>query len=177
VRKGYTFEGWTSSIGDFKAGDTFIMPDASVVLTAVWEVEVKAPATPEAADGRTIDDGGIPLFGKAGYNWALLNLILAILGVLVAIFAIVRSRRKDQEEDEYGNKEEEGRKARRRWVIISIVAAVLGVILFILTEDMRLPMAIIDRWTIFNAVLFIVSAIGMARASKKQDEEEAQPAQ
>jgi uncharacterized repeat protein (TIGR02543 family) len=180
-RAGYKFVGWTSDIGDFKPGDTFTMPDSAVVLTAVWdsdsafagEEDIDEPGTPEEADDANIGNNGIPLFGKAGYNWALLNLILAILGLLAAIAAIVRSRRKDKEEDEYGDKENR-RKARKTWVIVSIAAAILGVIVFILTEDMSLPMAWLDKWTIVNAVLFIVGILGTVFASKKQDEDDTQ---
>jgi uncharacterized membrane protein len=172
--------GWTNSTGDYKPGDTFVVT-GDATLTAVWDndtdkakssADIDDPNTPEVSDDTTaINGGGVPLFGKAGSNWALLNLILAVLGILLAAVAVVRSRRKDSEEDRYGNREDR-RKARKTWVIVSIATALIGIILFILTENMSLNMAIMDKWTIFNAVLFIAAGLGASFANKKTDAEE-----
>ena len=49
-----------------------------------------------------------------------------------------------------------------------------GIILFILTEDMRNPMVLIDRWTIFNLCIFLIEIFAIMAAMRydKRDEEE-----
>jgi fimbrial isopeptide formation D2 family protein/uncharacterized repeat protein (TIGR01451 family)/uncharacterized repeat protein (TIGR02543 family) len=142
--------------------------------------EIAGSGVPEEEmDTSQLTLGGIPLVGRAGYNWALLNLILALLGLAAAVVAVVRGlrRREDDEEGRGSGTYSEGddrdeRKPRRIWAIVAAVSALLGVILFILTEDMSLPMAWVDKWTIFNAALFILSLAGAILASKKSESDE-----
>ena len=55
--------------------------------------------------------------------------------------------------------------------VLGAVAAAASVITFILTEDMSLPMAMTDKWTLLMAVLF-AAQIGTAVANKKASEAE-----
>ena len=54
---------------------------------------------------------------------------------------------------------------------MSLIPAIGAVIAFILTEDMRLDMVIIDRWTLLMAVIALVQII-LAVFSKKSSKEE-----
>ena len=73
------------------------------------------------------------------------------------------------------NKEYECYEERRSlslfWLIVTIIMAVAGVIVFILTEDMRLPMVLTDSWTILSAVIFVIGIVGAVLAFKKEKEE------
>jgi uncharacterized repeat protein (TIGR02543 family) len=174
TRAGYTFAGWSgdNGLGTLTAGDTFTVPAANVVLTAMWDNDstmniIEGEEEPGAAAGAgqtqstNISGDGVPFAGKAGANWALLNLILALLGVALAVVAFVRSRRRED------LRTGEELKARPLWIAVAIIAAVVSVVVFILTEDMGLKMAIVDRWTIVNAALFVVTAVGTALVSKR----------
>ena len=72
----------------------------------------------------------------------------------------------------------EDRVFRRRFTIgtiVEIVLAICALILFILTEDMRLPMILIDSWTPFM-ILFLVATwlvdVRLARYRKPEPEED-----
>ena len=57
-------------------------------------------------------------------------------------------------------------------VILEAIFAIAGVIVFILTEDMRLPMVIIDKWTPVMLLLMIGSVIAeytLTRYKRKKD--------
>jgi len=104
----------------------------------------------------------IPLFSKDGMPaWALVNLILCIIGALYAIMTIIRVRRRKRDEAELGlaNDTEEGKKRRSVLLIVMSVMAISSIILFILTQDMRLQVVFLDRWTIFNALILYAEII------------------
>ena len=82
-----------------------------------------------------ITDDETPMaFGAA---WALVNLIASLLTVLLAMVCLVSRREKEEESDE--------KEARIRLSVV--IPAAASVILFILTEDVRNPMALVDAWT------------------------------
>jgi len=52
VKEGYVFEGWNDGTNNVAAGATYTMPEANVVLTAVWEEDVpKYTVTYDVAGG------------------------------------------------------------------------------------------------------------------------------
>jgi hypothetical protein len=59
------------------------------------------------------------------------------------------------EDDPYYEREEF---SRRFWmgIVLEAIAALLSVVLFILTEDMRQPMILIDRWTLIMLILTLI---------------------
>lgn len=151
-----------------------------------------------------IGDTKVPLSG-VGYTavWALLNLILAIFGVILGVFmlALYFKRKKPEEEEETGDKEEAALRRMQRsaqaseadageqederthkkhfiFRICGIVCAILGVIAFMLTENMRYLMVFIDKWTLLMIVIAAATtifAVLVFRKSKvKEDEEEEQ---
>lgn len=88
---------------------------------------------------------------------------------------VTRKRKEEKEEDRevvLDTDEQEEKKKRRRWYILSVVSAVVSVIVFILTEDMRLPMVWVDRWTFLMIVLALMQLPGVFVKLKKKYEEE-----
>jgi uncharacterized repeat protein (TIGR02543 family) len=136
------------------------------------------------------------LFGDPiGAAWALVNLILAIIGVIAAIIVTLYAMRKRRNEKEDQDKaydeaqaqnqdrfaseaseeneddDENERKAKRvlaRWLIVAAVLAVISVIVFLLTEDWRNPMILVDRWTIVNAIILLLEIIALRLAFRKK---------
>jgi hypothetical protein len=47
------------------------------------------------------------------------------------------------------------------WLIIAVAMGIVGIIVFLLTEDMCHPMCMVDKWTIVNAIIFIVEIIAI----------------
>ena len=116
-------------------------------------------------------DGGE--YHQGGKHWALLNLILCLLGILLATLSLIKALRwkKDVEKEGYL----EVRTVRYLWLIITTILAVVGVIFFLLTEDMRLPMVIVDIWTIINAIIFAMGIISLWLTFKKEKAKENNP--
>ena len=140
------------------------VPTASVVVVPV---DVGNTPTPT-----TIASSNAPLAGKDVSSWALLNLILSIVGVLAALILAImyfvhRKVEKEEEEQKQPYRDVENRdkeayetKKKRLWPrIIAAVLAVLAVILFLLTEDVTLPMTFTDQWTIWHVIILIVLVI------------------
>jgi protein-S-isoprenylcysteine O-methyltransferase Ste14 len=50
------------------------------------------------------------------------------------------------------------------WAIVA--AVVVGVLVFVFTQDMSLPMGWVDRWTIVNVVILVVEIIVLLFAFK-----------
>jgi uncharacterized repeat protein (TIGR02543 family) len=121
----------------------------------------------------------VPLFARFGEAaWALVNLILCALGAIAAIILIVRAllqKKNDKKESDENERraagdtrrpredeeDEQQRRYRLTWLATAIIAGILGVLVFILTENMSNPMALVDVWTIANAIIFAIEAVAM----------------
>ena len=130
----------------------------------------------------TISIGGleIPLVSgptMSQYVWALLNLILAIAGVILAIILLIKAfgHKRQNDEEQYENESDEDdtyTKGRVLWIVLSILLGIIGIIVFFITEDMTKLMVLVDRWTIVNAVIFILEVVGYVFSFKKKRNED-----
>ena len=128
--------------------------------------------TPELED---IEDPGTPTTGYTS-AWALVNLICAILTVIFSVVLLIglAGKKTKTEEAENGDEVEKEIKKKKFWRFFSIVPALAAVIVFLLTEDMRLPMVFVDRWTLLMVIIGLVQALVMvfAKKTKKDPDEE-----
>ena len=121
-----------------------------------------SPITTEEISGNEVPLAG---FGLEGPAWALVNLICTVVTVMLALIMLLSIKKNKEEEDEENEvqvmeseEEKEEDKNRRRWIkVLGIIPAVIAVIVFILTEDIRLPMIIVDRWTWLMIVILLVN--------------------
>jgi hypothetical protein len=93
--------------------------------------------------------------GEIEGAWALINLLLAALGVFLFLGAFLFSPGRV--------KIDGGRNARRRnpaWRIASLIAAAAGMLLFLFTEDLSAPMRMTDGYTPVHAIIVFVCLIG-----------------
>jgi uncharacterized repeat protein (TIGR02543 family) len=144
---------------------------------------------------RIKSDGGLvlPIFGAevpfngidySGDIWALFNLMLAIVGLLIAILTgiqiFLRRRRRDYNNthEETGTlpeiqseREKSERENRLVACLVMILFAVAGAVLFFVTENTRLLMVFIDKWTPLQAVLFAVLVVCAALAGRRPQKE------
>ncbi|MDR0854466.1 MAG: InlB B-repeat-containing protein [Clostridiales Family XIII bacterium] len=146
-------------------------------------VNPAAPISPKeamiaaaGAAGIPLLPGGIPLVAPNGIaSWALLDLLLAIAGVVFAIFYIIKAsrRRKNEESDLYYEHDRDDEKSvKPLWLATSIILAVISVVIFVLTQDMSLPMVLADVWTIVLAFIFAAELIASKLAFPRKDENE-----
>jgi len=130
----------------------------------------------------------IPLFAPVGVAaWSLVNLILSIVGIVFAGVAGVRAFLKGRErerkasesrqrvveapavsieqaitnaEDKASGHDGEKDMLRPVHLIATFVAAIIGIFLFVLIQDMRTPMVLVDWWTIAHAILVVIGILG-----------------
>lgn len=108
-------------------------------------------------------------------NWALINLICTILSCIIAAVLLFVKKKTDDEEEEYTDEEKKDIRGIRRFKIYSILVGIISVIAFILTEDMTLPIILIDKWTILMVILLLVNVINifvMRNKSKEEDDDD-----
>lgn len=119
-------------------------------------------------------------------SWALVNLVVTVFCLVVALAMLVnlciRRRQKAdtqrQEEahpnlwDDIFSEEKVGSEAKTQqkakpWAsqvcwLAALVSSVFPLVLFLITQDMRLPMQITDRWTIWMLLLALLQAVLVA---------------
>lgn len=143
----------------------------------------------------SIFSGETPLGGwDSKAYWSVLSLILVAAGLLMALAHLlfgIRKRKEDEQEAQgtraYAGSREEGNYQRRdssesrsRMTIpriIAIAVCVLGLIFFVLLEDLTLAPAWINRWTVVFMGLFVLEIIitavhvitGVTRGSKNEE--------
>lgn len=137
------------------AGDAEEEEEEAVEEEVIEEEET--PLTEEPAEEETITDEETPLAESAS-GWALLNLILAVVTVIGAVVLVIGYFAGYQ----------------TIWRLLSLIPAIGGVVAFFLTEDMSLPMAFVDSWTVLMVIIAVVQVVIAIMAMKdKEDDEEA----
>ena len=108
------------------------------------------------------------------YEWALVNLILSMSGIILAALTLVRLKLQKRNErlcahDEQ-TFEENGKHSKRRSVFAAMVTllAVVGIALLVLTQYGAFYMVLVDRWTLFHIALFIVAILCRVYAFKPE---------
>ncbi len=112
-----------------------------------------APTAKPTATPETITDETTP--EVAGRSWALINLIASLIGMLLTIVLLFAKHEKEEENEE--NQEVKDEFERKRiYKVIGVIVAVISIVIFLLTENITLPMKLVDKYT----VLMIVFALG-----------------
>ena len=130
-------------------------PAAKPTETIAESEPPKAESEPEV-----IEDEETPLAPMATGKWALVNLVLMILTVLASLLMLLGVIGKKR-----------GRNNKSFWRIASLIPAIGALAAFVLTENMKLPMAMVDRWTLLMVIIAVLQLI-VAAMSKKQNESE-----
>ncbi len=153
-------------------------PTAAPTAQPADSQPAKAESEPEV-----IEDDETPLAPMGGGAWALVNLILMLLTVLASLLLLLGylGKKKYAKEDEYGNALHDAngneiidytRNKKGFWRVASLIPAVAAVIAFVLTENMRLPMIMVDRWTLLMVIIAVVQLIVAVLCKKKKEYEE-----
>ena len=142
---------------------------ASTNTSSASTVSGNQNTDPAPQDLTEIEDQKTPL-AKTQDKWALLNLILMILTVLLCLWMAAGTLRRNQDAD---RKEDEKTVKRKKILkLLSLIPAIAAVIAFILTEDMTLPMQMTDKWTILMLIIFVVQVVMRILTKNKKDEED-----
>ena len=87
-----------------------------------------------------------------------MNLLACVLTVLLALAMRIGKRRGDDDEAN----------TKRSFCLPAIVLAAASVVLFLITENMRNPMALVDAWT--PVMLILLAANGMTLLVRRPKE-------
>ena len=176
-------------LAPFVPGPEPFVPGPGPVNPGPEEEVIVEPETPEQGGTVTptptpeieeIEEPEQPEVGHKG-SWALINLIASLLGLLAALFLIFAKHQKDDDEEDQNqsaamNEEDpEQLKRKRIYKWISGLTAVVSIIVFVLTENMRLPMILVDKWTLLMVVFFLINAVTLylgRRWHENEDDEE-----
>ena len=148
-----------------------ITPAATATPTPAPTAKPTETKQPEP-EPEVIEPDDPPLAPLPTGAWALVNLILMLLTVLASLLLLLGylGKKKHTARDEYGNERiDYTRNKKGFWRVASLIPAVAAVIAFVLTENMKLPMIMVDRWTLLMAVIAVLQLI-VAVMSKKQKE-------
>ena len=154
--------------------ELIIVPDHEPTPTPVeQEVEPTIEPEPVVEPEPTVEPVEIPdkpnpeSLPVSKGNWALFNLICTILTGISTILTALFFKRKEKKEDD--NENDVTIKNSYLKPLSSIVLSVATIWLFIITEDMRLPRVIFDK---FSPIMFILLVIGLMIMFLKNKKEE-----
>ena len=85
IRDGYTFVQWWDGTNVHNPGDTFIMPDSNINLTAEWKKNIKEPLLPNIS----IIDETIPENLNVGDNFGIRGIISTDYGVITEVWGAI----------------------------------------------------------------------------------------
>ena len=148
-----------------------ITPAATATPTPAPTAKPTETKQPEP-EPEVIEPDDPPLAPLPTGAWALVNLILMLLTVMASLLLLIGylGKKKHTARDEYDNERiDYTRNKKGFWRVASLIPAVAAVIAFVLTENMKLPMIMVDRWTLLMAVIAVLQLI-VAVMSKKQKE-------
>ena len=176
---GYTFNPAASIL------EGVVVADGSLVLFVFYTPVVEPVGIPAVFDPVVsipptfIPDDITPAGIADATTWSLLNLILSLLGVLMALglFAayFVKTKKEEELEDLQNRGASEAKTVRKKsmtWRIVAVIAAFTSLILFFLTADISGAMSMFDYWTIAHAIIFILQIAFMALALRKKEDAE-----
>ena len=130
-----------------------------VILTDLSLVD-----TSRSTDEIEISTMDLPLSNVSG-NWALVNLITVIINFILALILFITWLHNHNNEDDSVKI-----KHRTPLRILSLLVALGSIILFMLTENVKLPMVYIDNWTIVMVIIMIVQIVLMIFSKHKEVE-------
>ena len=156
-----------SSYNEFHGYDWI---ECGVRIMTKSEIDELVPATPEPTP-EPIPEVVVPTADTGGAAWALVNLICTILASAIGVYETVIFAKKHKDDESLSAEMNEKLKKLKRYKISDLVPMAAAIVTFILTEDMRLPMTWVDKWTILMVAYVLVSVgVGYFTRLKKKEE-------
>jgi uncharacterized repeat protein (TIGR02543 family) len=125
----------------------------------------------ESQSGNPFSDligGKVPLGnGKTAAVWSLLSMLLSIIAVVITVLLAVGTllRRKEGRDNEALGMYRSEERARTRGNLLKIPACAAGVltlIIWLILDDLSLPLAWVNKWTGIIVVIFIIHLVLLA---------------
>jgi len=126
----------------------------------------------------TIGENEVPLYGIPNVAvWAIMNLILAIVGIALAVVMLVAAvirQRGGRKESEYSFKNVVSRQTNTRVfrplpLILTVIMGIISLLVFVLTQDMGNYMVMVDNWTILMSGLIAVEIVAAFFTTRRKN--------
>jgi hypothetical protein len=140
--------GDTSGTGD-TGGSEQTPPDTNESGSDTVNIEDPEPPTAGPDDEIIVDPPVDPI--KNDGNWALFNLLFIIIGLVLAVVLLVAAIGAMSGGASYTQK--------TILAILTLLLALTNTIIFTATENMRLPMNMVDGWTALTAVILLAEVV------------------
>ena len=174
TREGFNFTGWAPAVSPTVTGNNVYTAQWAPIEPVVEEPEPVVEPEPVPPVEEEIVDEEVPQAAPAA-AWALINLLAALGTVGTAIGMIITFFKKKDEDDDgtkanpnEENDENKGKKSK----FLGLIPAVASVVIFLLTENMHNPMALVDKWTIPMALILAANGIVAYLTRNKKPEDE-----
>lgn len=139
------------------------------------EPETEEPEAPAPANTTNIFDNGIPLSAGSHEAWSLLNLLMGLVALAISavmLFTVIRKKKEPEyTEGDFVWQADEDHENGGEWVkpafyrrrnflkILTLVLCLVPGILFLILENVMLPMSWVTEWTPFIGAFFIIAMI------------------
>ena len=142
-------------------------PTIAVVPQTATVEDTVVPAS--SAPTSTITPANMPKVAPVeDGSWALINLVCVILGLILGVASVLMRKKTDEEAtEEEEDADDEDRKQTTITKVVNIIVGIIALIVFIFTEDMSLPMTLVDKYTILMVIMTLINAIDTAIITKK----------
>lgn len=146
---------------------TVVTPPQTITPAPEEVLDNETPLT-DGQDVEKVEKDKTPL-SKGTQSWALINLLCVVATIALILFIFLGKRKKEEEEEETTTSYK-----RRTWTkVSSVVIAIASLIAFIITEDMTLPMILVDKWTVVMALILLVQCVNLYLTKRwKEDSED-----
>ena len=98
-------------------------------------------------------------------------MIVVVAESLILLITFFTGKKKDETDEQIAANEENSLNRKGGMRALSVLVAVVAVVAFFLTENITLPMALVDKWTLLMLVIAIIDTAIMF-LSKKSNETE-----
>ena len=79
---------------------------------------------------------------------------------------------KNREDEEYQDyKQNHNKELRIVCLLIAILLSIVGIVMFILTQNMRYIMVLIDWWTLVHLIVFVLEIVAIAFMYKRKKDD------
>ena len=187
ARSGYNFVGWDRDFTDIQSdliitaiyypipvpdigtvsGVSFAIPDSREFFEMLPWMSSDTILMDDDVPRMSFGNVYIPIYSTDTnqYVWALVNLILSAIGAILAAVTIFRAttrKLRAQFDMKYAYIEPEERKTKRQrnsWITTTITLGTVGVVVFVITQDMRRTMVLLDYWSITHAIIIVLEIV------------------
>lgn len=135
---------------------------SSTTVVSSRSAQVAASASASASSGSSSQQSGVTLDNQANplgalngqkAHWSLINLILSLLALALCVMVIINLIAKIRNSGEYEQQR------LTIWQLLAVITGVAAPVLFLLTQNLKNQMALVDFWTLPTLALFIVQVL------------------